>query len=79
MSISRLLSDLKTATLQNVEYRKPLSVWSEVWIILEKDLRTVAGVGDSAKVYAVVREKVCDKIAVEVKKDDIRRSFVGKI
>jgi hypothetical protein len=25
-----------TATLQNVEYRKPLTVWGELWIILEK-------------------------------------------
>ncbi len=27
---------LTTATLQNVEYRKPRGVWGELWIILEK-------------------------------------------
>ncbi len=27
---------LTTATLQNVEYRKPLTFWGELWIILEK-------------------------------------------
>lgn len=27
---------LTTATLQNVEYRKPISFWSETWVILEK-------------------------------------------
>jgi hypothetical protein len=31
-----MLLSLKTATLQNVEYRKPLTFWGEVWIILEK-------------------------------------------
>jgi hypothetical protein len=29
-------TNLTTATLQNVEYRKPLTVWGELWIILEK-------------------------------------------
>lgn len=31
-----IVQSLTTATLQNVEYRKPLTVWGEVWIILEK-------------------------------------------
>ncbi len=30
------VQSLTTATLQNVEYRKPLTVWGEFWIILEK-------------------------------------------
>ena len=31
-----IVQSLTTATLQNVEYRKPLTVWGELWIILEK-------------------------------------------
>jgi hypothetical protein len=31
-----IIHSLTTATLQNVEYRKPLTVWGELWIILEK-------------------------------------------
>jgi hypothetical protein len=31
-----IVQSLTAATLQNVEYRKPLSVWGELWIILEK-------------------------------------------
>jgi len=31
-----IVQSLTTATLQTVEYRKPLTVWGEVWIILEK-------------------------------------------
>jgi Pentapeptide repeats (9 copies) len=31
-----IVQSLTTATLQNVEYRKPLTVWGEIWIILEK-------------------------------------------
>ncbi len=31
-----IVQSLTTATLQNVEYRKPLIVWGELWIILEK-------------------------------------------
>jgi uncharacterized protein YjbI with pentapeptide repeats len=31
-----IVQSLTTATLQNVEYRKPLTFWSEFWIILEK-------------------------------------------
>lgn len=31
-----IVQSLTTATLQNVEYRKPLTGWGEVWIILEK-------------------------------------------
>lgn len=31
-----IVHSLTTATLQNVEYRKPLTVWGELWIILEK-------------------------------------------
>ena len=46
-----------TATLQNVEYRKPLTVWGELQLILEKIFAPLqapqVGVGDSAEVYAV--------------------------
>ncbi|MEK7724502.1 MAG: hypothetical protein AAB336_09160, partial [Acidobacteriota bacterium] len=31
-----IVQSLTTATLQNVEYRKPLTGWGELWIILEK-------------------------------------------
>jgi hypothetical protein len=31
-----IVQSLTTATLQNVEYRKPRGVWGELWIILEK-------------------------------------------
>ncbi|MBX7172069.1 MAG: pentapeptide repeat-containing protein [Pyrinomonadaceae bacterium] len=31
-----IIHSLTTATLQNVEYRKPTTVWGELWIILEK-------------------------------------------
>jgi hypothetical protein len=31
-----IVQSLTTATLQNIEYRKPLTVWGEIWIILEK-------------------------------------------
>ena len=34
--IEAVAHSLTTATLQNVEYRKPLTVWGELWIILEK-------------------------------------------
>jgi hypothetical protein len=34
--IYAVVQSLTTATLQNVEYRKPLTVWGEIWIILEK-------------------------------------------
>lgn len=33
-----ILHSLTTATFQNVEYRKPVSAWSEFWVILEKIL-----------------------------------------
>lgn len=31
-----IVQSLTTATLQNVEYRKPLTGWGELWLILEK-------------------------------------------
>jgi hypothetical protein len=31
-----IVQSLTTATLQNVEYRKPLTVWGGFWIILDK-------------------------------------------
>ncbi len=34
--IDAIVQSLTTATLQNVEYRKPLTVQGELWIILEK-------------------------------------------
>jgi hypothetical protein len=54
-------TNLTTATLQNVEYRKPLTVWGELQLILEKIFAAsgVAGVGDSAEVYEIRQNRDC--------------------
>jgi hypothetical protein len=49
--------------LQNVEYRKPLTVWGELWIIVKKIFAAsgVAGFGDSAQIYVIGRNKTLNE------------------